>query len=761
MYTPWWQRLSKPTLEERFELRKFKSGGPVKRYGFKYGGSWADWQTNYSDQMTFEEYLQDDSIVKKPHFLDRKADGGRIGFKDKPLKNFKTVKVTQPSAWSDDLMTFEKKVYVDVDPIPAEMETWFKETYPGKKWENLKGYERSNAKNKFKRDLVRQESQKKKTFTGTDADIANKLGIKHQSWLSAKSGNSPVYQRVIESIGEPQLIAEGPGYKTSYWDIDKLDEDRIKYIKFKKQPDRGGEGTKVLNNKELKKKFINAYKQGYGGANILQVIDPKNTLGVNQEKYGSKVLSQLIADKEVSIREGGSKSQEIYWETKREPVDLEITKLNKFYTPGMSLEKVTARLYPGWTPIKEGDSLAVVKDKTDKLRAASMRVSDYKAWLQGNRPGSTVLDNIELPKNKKEIIKSIDANSDPRFKKYQLATERRYKFYQLDKLNNKPFGYYEGLNKKIFNEFKKFNLNYEIEHGTSLSQSVKKKIPWTSKFVTFMKSKYNTQKIPLDMHGESGILKAYDVLEDKNLTFEEKKNHKDVKAYNKAANEYMLKTGNKIPTFSFNEKDVLKLLNDPNIDNQTKRQIKNSFTKQGWTLVNPGDQIETVVKFIKENGKDIPKNRKQVIISGLRNNIVNFFNKAPIPKGVKLPVGATAAALDFAIFNGLMGMPAPEAALGSMQWLLKNPEAAQKIGYAVNAVVDGKMTLDQFFDENAQELGGVFKDLIGLQMPTKVSEDDPVFTERMIEMDEAMKVPERKASGGLSGVDQYILNRYR
>ena len=88
MYTPWWQRLSKPTLEERFELRKFKSGGPVKRYGFKYGGSWADWKTNYEDQMTFEEYLQDDSIVKKPHFLDRKADGGRIGFADKPLKNF-------------------------------------------------------------------------------------------------------------------------------------------------------------------------------------------------------------------------------------------------------------------------------------------------------------------------------------------------------------------------------------------------------------------------------------------------------------------------------------------------------------------------------------------------------------------------------------------------------------------------------------------------------------------------------------------------
>ena len=55
-----------------------RAWGLKDRPGFKYGGSWADWQTNYSDQMTFEEYLQDDNIVKKPHFLDRKAEGGKV-----------------------------------------------------------------------------------------------------------------------------------------------------------------------------------------------------------------------------------------------------------------------------------------------------------------------------------------------------------------------------------------------------------------------------------------------------------------------------------------------------------------------------------------------------------------------------------------------------------------------------------------------------------------------------------------------------------
>ena len=59
-----------------------RAWGLKDRPGFKYGGSWADWKTNYSDQMTFEEYLQDDNLVKKPHILDRKAEGGRIGFSE-------------------------------------------------------------------------------------------------------------------------------------------------------------------------------------------------------------------------------------------------------------------------------------------------------------------------------------------------------------------------------------------------------------------------------------------------------------------------------------------------------------------------------------------------------------------------------------------------------------------------------------------------------------------------------------------------------
>ena len=48
------------------------------RIGFKHGGSWADWMSNHSDQMTFEEYLQID--MDKPVHPINKSEGGRIGF---------------------------------------------------------------------------------------------------------------------------------------------------------------------------------------------------------------------------------------------------------------------------------------------------------------------------------------------------------------------------------------------------------------------------------------------------------------------------------------------------------------------------------------------------------------------------------------------------------------------------------------------------------------------------------------------------------
>ena len=54
-----------------------RAWGLGDRVPFQHGGTWADWKVNYEDQMSFEEYLQDDVIVKTIQAVD-KAEGGRI-----------------------------------------------------------------------------------------------------------------------------------------------------------------------------------------------------------------------------------------------------------------------------------------------------------------------------------------------------------------------------------------------------------------------------------------------------------------------------------------------------------------------------------------------------------------------------------------------------------------------------------------------------------------------------------------------------------
>jgi len=116
-----------------------RAWGLEDRPRFKYGGSWADWMTNFSDQMTFEEYLQMDIKTKKPHALDEKADGGRIGFADgppgtikkSPLPIKKNVGSTSP-VYNEATGHIYKRtnkhgtVWSDVDDTKAKKKGWVK-----------------------------------------------------------------------------------------------------------------------------------------------------------------------------------------------------------------------------------------------------------------------------------------------------------------------------------------------------------------------------------------------------------------------------------------------------------------------------------------------------------------------------------------------------------------------------------------------------------------------------------------------------------
>ena len=76
-YIDWWNRTGPATLGERFGLNETKRVALVKGTP---GGWYGDWELNYKDQMSFEEYKQDLDIDKNPSWLE-KAEGGRINKK--------------------------------------------------------------------------------------------------------------------------------------------------------------------------------------------------------------------------------------------------------------------------------------------------------------------------------------------------------------------------------------------------------------------------------------------------------------------------------------------------------------------------------------------------------------------------------------------------------------------------------------------------------------------------------------------------------
>ena len=82
------------------------------------GGWWGDWELNYKDQMTFEEYKKALDIDKNPTWLE-KAEGGRI--------NKKPGGIVEPG-----VMNYGK--IKDLDPLPSHVQENLKKKFPNIKF---------------------------------------------------------------------------------------------------------------------------------------------------------------------------------------------------------------------------------------------------------------------------------------------------------------------------------------------------------------------------------------------------------------------------------------------------------------------------------------------------------------------------------------------------------------------------------------------------------------------------------------------------
>ena len=128
-YIDWWNRTGPATLGERFGLNGVKRVALAKGVS---GGWWGDWELNYKDQMTFEEYKQDLDIDKNPSGLE-KAEGGRIGFNEGTTRE--QIKKATKKKYKDFVKAFKKKN--KRKPSMSEIRTQIK---GGGDWETIRKY---------------------------------------------------------------------------------------------------------------------------------------------------------------------------------------------------------------------------------------------------------------------------------------------------------------------------------------------------------------------------------------------------------------------------------------------------------------------------------------------------------------------------------------------------------------------------------------------------------------------------------------------
>ena len=105
--------VNSPSMGERYNL-----GGRVALAKGTPGGWWGDWELNYKDQMTFEEYKKALDIDKNPTWLE-KAEGGRI--------NKKPGGIVEPG-----VMNYGK--IKDLDPLPSPVQENLKKKFPNIKF---------------------------------------------------------------------------------------------------------------------------------------------------------------------------------------------------------------------------------------------------------------------------------------------------------------------------------------------------------------------------------------------------------------------------------------------------------------------------------------------------------------------------------------------------------------------------------------------------------------------------------------------------
>ena len=462
--------------------------------------------------------------------------------------------------------------------------------------------------------------------------------------------------------------------------------------------------------------------------------------------------------------------------------DLEIEKVAKIYdkNPVGSLERIAWELAGGKAKF---DKLPP-RVQTEYMTKAGLRSFNLLEYLKGTRP--SVDENTKYKiKNKNEIIRVLESSKHPLWPMVKEGDVRGFKFAEMDAFFGDKRGTHDKARKDIHKELKlqasgnKVKSMFVIDEGPGLTTALKNGLPILTRFSNLFNKKTNQAKIALDVklvnaypivsNLEQGKDKykitASDVKKSKThgwgLTEKDigkiinKKDHPAIKDYNKFSTDFSKENKVKTPIFKFGAIGANLDLNDRGwVTEEAAKELKNMNKKYGFYMDNMGTDLKLIKTKLQERPlKKIDFNKPQIVMMKMRDSLQKVYNKIPL-KGVRLGASSAAAALDYSFFHYIMGIPSPTAAVGAATWFVKNPEAAQRIGYALMAVSGGEMEVDEFISKHGAELVGISSDAV-------LSDTLPKEKGPMVWKQGKLEIADNMARGGLTGVDQYIINRHK
>jgi hypothetical protein len=753
-----------------------RSWGLKDRPGFKYGGSWADWMANFSDQMTFEEYLRMDLKEKKPHILDRKAEGGRIG------------QLVTPSV--DGSRPGYSGVYKRQDK-PGHQPKWRVQGERGGvnvgKWLKSQGIE----------------------TTYTDKKAANKA---YQKFLDANPDK-------LSDVTKATWMTEGEALAKKYNAIVQKD---FNAGDMSKTP----QWATFLKNQELKNAGVDHYKSNrvkVGAIDVsplkIQLVDTlitdankklKHTDWMEIQKKVSSMTEINTTQWREYIDKLDTRTQKVnkaFDHLLKNDVALKIPKnLSKTMNQGGSLLRKVISDITGVNSnkiIRNGlDSNKNYIDKIEQIKFANQG----NLWSQGEGRTLNQILNDAAYRMSGNISWSSDIEKlagRPNKNAFDYAL-RHFNHHGKNKTGKSQIQFYYKGDTEMKNPIQWDDIPFDNKGGKKLKATEvffvdstdRNKTQWTTKKIDSDHKNWKDKKPTSGLFDE--LYQARNVYDDLlNTLVTDPRNPKGEKVkfgkimkevynigYDDLGNVFGIDHGDgvakspwknlRIAEARINQalynitrkkgisegdrKKIINKLNQSVYSPSSKKVIPQIIADQerviSDVLVKGKKQDKSVIdKLFKDLGINLSENQKVKAQSFLRNamnkgqNIFKFVPNKVVRKGG----GAALAVLDYSLFHHLFGVPQTEALIAAGGWLTKNEIAGK--GILATSQMAG-MQEDQ--PKNLSEL-------IGLPGPYK--EDDTFMVDRMkggeesmnwaVDLKEKMKVPEKKEVEA-TGVDKYL-----